>query len=320
MACGGTALLTGCGGSQARFVPPGNIQAARAASSRSWMAPQSKSSDLLYVSDTNGRIYVYSYPAGKLVGELTGLTAPAGLCSDKAGNVFVTDTIGQGILKFAHGGKKPITGLYDVGYYPDGCAVDPATGNLAVTNYSAISGPGSVALYAGAKGIPKLYYDSAFSLYFFCSYDAHGDLYIDGVNNGTTQTEFAELPSGSSNFTNITLDRTVGYPGAVQWDGKYVAIEDASTDIVYRVKVSGSKGTTVKTLHFKGQRGDLLVQFWIDGSTIFMPYGTMYRQIRTVGLWPYPAGGSPVKAWHVTGATELYGVTLSRATRALPSR
>ncbi|MBV8067686.1 MAG: hypothetical protein JO113_06895, partial [Candidatus Eremiobacteraeota bacterium] len=140
-----------------------------------------------------------------------------------------------------------------------------------------------------------------------------GNLFVDGVNSGTTQTEFAELPKGSTSFTDITLDQKIHYPGAVQWDGKYIAFEDTFDDMVYRVKVAGSRGFAVKSLRFKGQRGDLLVQFWIAGSSILMPYGSFYRTIHSVGYWPYPAGGKSEKVVHVPDAAELYGVTLSVA-------
>lgn len=313
--CATAALLSGCGGSPGTLVPNQSASAARAPSSAlSWVAPQAQSSDLVYVSDNSGAVDIYSYPGLARVGTLKNFAGPAGLCSDSAGHVFVTNTIGEDIIEYAHGRKRPIRTLSDFGYYPDGCAVDPTTGNLAVASYSNVTeGPGSVAIYSGAQGSPTIYTDSAFALYFFCTYDDRGNLYVDGVNNGTTQMEFAVLRNGSSSFTNITLDRSIGYPGAIQWDGKYVAFEDTSNDVVYRLKIAGSKAFAVKSAHFKGQRGDLLAQFWIAGSSIFMPYGSFYRTIHSVGYWPYPAGGSPKKVVHVPDAAELYGVTFSTA-------
>jgi|HubBroStandDraft_4_1064222.scaffolds.fasta_scaffold143965_1 hypothetical protein len=311
---GGVAVLAACGGSHAVLAPSSSADAPTALFGQSWMAPQAKRSDLLYVSDNAGRVYVFTYPAGKLVGTLTGLKAPAGLCSDTAGNVYVTNTIAQGILEFAHGGEKPIGGLFDQGYVPNGCGIDSVTGNLAVMNYSTtFGGPGNVAVYTGAHGYPKFYSDPSFNSYLFCTYDAGGNLYVDGVNSGTTQTEFAELPTGSSTFTDITLNRNISYPGAVQWDGQYIAFQDASTDVLYRVKVSGSNGTVVQTVHFKQEHSDLVAQFWIAGSTIIMPFGTQHRRAKAVGFWPYPAGGAPTTVLHAPGSTELYGVTLSLA-------
>lgn len=318
--CVSAALLTGCATSQTSAgmpngLPPSAARPLHAVPERPWMAPEARREDLLYVSDNNGRVDVFSYPTGARVGTLSGFAAPAGLCSDKAGHVFVTDTPGQDVVEYAHGGKNPIATLSDFGYYPDGFSVDPTTGNLAVTNYSSElkNGPGNVAIYTHAKGSPTSYTDQAFNEYFFCSYDDRGNLYIDGVNSGTTQTEFAELPAGSGSFTDITLDHRIGYPGAVQWDGRYVAFEDVSSDVVYRVKVEGSQGTVVRTAHFRRQHADLLVQFWIASPTIIMPYGNVYRSMREVGFWAYPRGGSAVKTLRVAGATELFGVTVSLA-------
>jgi hypothetical protein len=318
--CASAAMLTGCGTSQTTVgipsgMPPSAAWPSRAPLERPWMAPEAQSDDLLYVSDNNGHVDVFSYPAGTRVGTLSGFKAPAGLCSDKRGHVFVTDTPAQDIVEYAHGGKKPIATLSDFGYYPDGCSVDPTTGNLAVTNYSSKlnNGPGNVAIYAHAKGSPTSYADPAFNEYFFCSYDDRGNLFIDGVNSGTTQTEFAALPMGGSSFTDIALDQKIGYPGAVQWDGRYVALEDVSSDVLYRVKVEGSGGTVVRTSHFRHQHADLLVQFWIAGPTIITPSGRIYRSSRSVGFWPYPRGGSATKVLQVAGATELFGVTVSLA-------
>jgi hypothetical protein len=61
----------------------------------SWMLPNAKKKDLLYISDSfpygSNDVFVYSYPKGKLVGKLTGFNEPSGNCVDKAGNVFITN-------------------------------------------------------------------------------------------------------------------------------------------------------------------------------------------------------------------------------------
>jgi len=302
------ALAAGCGGSQAGLTPSGSP------AQGSWVDARAAKSDLLYVSDDAKNVYIYSYPAGAHVGTLTNLLGPAGLCSDNAGHIFVTNTIGENVLEYERGHEKPVTELSDFGYNPDGCAFDPTTGNLAVANYGTPGGgPGSVSIYAKASGSPSVYQDANFGPYFFCTYDPHGNLYVDGVNVPSTQTEFAELPNGSSTFTDITIDRTISYPGAVQWDGKYFAIEDIFHDVVYRLKIAGAKASVMQTVHFKRQRGKLLVQFDVANSAIFMPFGTLYRQIHDAGAWPYPGGGAPTKVFNVKRSTELYGVTLSAA-------
>jgi hypothetical protein len=311
-------LAAGCGGLQtpASLPPAPQQRAAHAAHSgrvASWMNPDAMKTNLLYVSDDQGSVDVFSYPDGKPMGTLTGFTGPSGLCSDEKGDVFVTDTGNGDIVEYAHGATQPLATLFEFGVYPEGCSIDRTTGNLAVTNFgSNPSGPGSVAVFDRAQGAAHLYTDPNFNVYLFCGYDNAGNLYIDGVNSGTTQALLAVLPQGSTSFTDLTLNRSIGYPGGVQWDGKNLAIEDVSTDTLYRVKVSGSSGSVVGTTHLSA-RSHLLIQFWIQGRTIVVPYGTLNREVKKVGFWPYPAGGSPAKSIGVRKAAELIGATVSLA-------
>ena len=54
------------------------------AARKSWMLPEAKSEDLLYVANVY-TITVYSYPKGKLVGTLKDFYKPYGECVDKIG-------------------------------------------------------------------------------------------------------------------------------------------------------------------------------------------------------------------------------------------
>ena len=315
-------MLAACAGSQLSGATPASLATVAGTSAlsgpaRSWRSSATQNGDLLYVSDTNGKVYVYSYPAAKLVGTLVGFKGPGGLCSDRAGNVYVVDTPAVAILKYAHGGKKPIEVLHVYGYYPQGCSVDATTGDLAVANYASNPqlGPGSVTIFRKGRGMGKSYQASSFNEYFFCSFDAKGNLYVDGTNAGTTQTEFAEMPHGSTSLTDITLKQNLGpFPGAVQWDGKYVALADGTTGELYRIKVTGSTGTVVGTSRFKGDRSTLLAQFWIAGNTIVVPYGVVKRTVKKIGFWRYPAGGAAAKSIQApAGAAELFGATVSVA-------
>jgi hypothetical protein len=72
-------VLAGCGGSQPPVGAPGAMPqtsalATHADLGKSWMAPKAKSDDLLYIAagPVDGRVYVYTYPKGRLVGTLTG--------------------------------------------------------------------------------------------------------------------------------------------------------------------------------------------------------------------------------------------------------
>ena len=70
----------------------------------------------------------------------------------KKGNVFVANTNADDVLEYPHGGTKPSETLQDLpNYYPSSCAVDPVSGDLAVTN-QAISGTGNVVIFRHATG------------------------------------------------------------------------------------------------------------------------------------------------------------------------
>lgn len=268
----------------------------------SWMLPDEVRKNLLYVSDqSTGDLDVFDYPRGIMVGRITGLPEPQGLCADKRGDVFVTTFADQEILEYAHGGTSPIATLTNSGEYMEGCSVDPKTGNLAVINFETTShGPGGVSIYAKAKGNPTVYSDSALLLGYQLGYDNASNIFLDGLDSNRN-FEFAELPNGSSSFTQISLNVSIGTPGGVQWDGKYVAVGDAKGGEIYQTNGAGGQieGTTTLT------GADGVFQFCIDGKTVAGAnvYGT------TTEVWTYP-GGSTDK--QISGFTGPFGVAISK--------
>src|ERR1700678_2232910 len=108
--CVAVALLAGCGGSQPPIGALGAMlqtsASATHADGRSWMLPEAKSEDLMYITNAY-TVTVYSYPKGKLVGTLRHFLRPLGECVDQTGNVFIANGAGQ-VFEYAHGGKKPI--------------------------------------------------------------------------------------------------------------------------------------------------------------------------------------------------------------------
>ena len=246
------------------------------------MAAAAKKNALLYVSDVGtGDVYVYSFPQGALVGTLTGFTRPAGLCVDTAGDVYVTDLFASHVLEYAHGGTHAIATLKDPGEDPGDCAFDPTTGNLAVANVSTPnSRPGDVLIYTGAKRKPKVHKDPDISYYEFCAYDDEGDLYVDGINGG--EFALAEIPSGQMQFTNITLDESIEFPGALAWHGGDLAVGDYESKLIYEFSISGGTGTEVRATHLK--RASFPIGFWIHGSTAIGPNDDSAN----VMFWRYP--------------------------------
>lgn len=268
---------------------------------QSWMTkPALAGGALLYVSDAvSGDVNVYSYKGqkiGVMVGQLTGFKQPDGLCSDGK-HVWVTNTNNQTVDEYAPGGTAPIDVLQVGNYYPVGCAVDPTSGDLAVTDISSTSNSaGNIAVFADAQGLPNYFHSGNVYYYYFCSYDGSGNLWFDGQANATgTPFAFAELAKGDSIGNAVPLNQVINFPGAVQWDGKSISIGDqlasSGESVAYEFRMSGSTGTRTHVTPFKGSKD--VVQFWIDKRTTadFGPDAGAAQ----VGVYKYAVGGMPIQ-------------------------
>ncbi|HLY03847.1 MAG TPA: hypothetical protein VKR56_15280 [Candidatus Cybelea sp.] len=303
-------LLSGCGSAQPSEAPslvPKTVANASPVAARSWIRRGSSSGDLLYASDNGGVIWVFSYPQGILVGEVQlNETGYGSLCSDSEGDIFVPEDSPQPeILEYAHGATQPIATLSDPDAEPYGCAVDPTTGNLAVTSLEGPSGQtGSVAIYKGAGGNPETYSAPDFTYYTFCGYDDSGNLFIDGSRTNL----IAELSFNSSTFADIWLNRHAA-SGQVQWDGKYITLADIGRESIYRITVSGSEGKIVGHTSVKGATLRHPWQSWIEGGSVIRPQGKLGNQI---GFWKYPAGGKAYQVVKVPNKrADISSVTIS---------
>src|SRR5579863_489115 len=79
---------------------------------------------LLYISDwATNEVFVYDYDSRAQIGKLDGFKQPSGECVDSKNDVWITDFRASDVLKFGHGGSKPIETLQTTGH-PIGCAVD----------------------------------------------------------------------------------------------------------------------------------------------------------------------------------------------------
>ena len=309
--CLSAALLAACGGSQPPIGAPGAIPQSHVATgladrSGSWMLPEAKSEDLLYVA-TGDNVYVLSYPRGKLVGSL-GIVGN-NLCSDSKGDVFVPSG-GYTIFVYSHGAISPVRKLAD-GDIPLGCAVAAITGNLAVTNEG--SGAGEVAIYPNAQEPSQWYRDPAVGTYGLCGYDDQGNLFFTGTG---TANVLAELPKGSSGFTNYTLDNTFDAYDSVQWDGKYITLSNPTTHAIYRLQFAASSFKVVGTTHVHHWQsaydgGWPYIQTWLQGASFIAQSSSLAE----LGLWRYPKGGNVNKVIgpFKSGSVNIYGVTVSLA-------
>jgi hypothetical protein len=109
--------------------------------------------DLVYIADeVADAVDVYSYPQLKRVGRIRS-KAPVGDCVDNLGDVWIVNGGNQTVVEYPHGGvtsiqRLPLGKPVDTNF--QGCAVDPSTGNLAVT-------AGVVYVFPHAKSPAKKY-------------------------------------------------------------------------------------------------------------------------------------------------------------------
>lgn len=302
-------LLAGCGastGTAVRSIP--FTAAVRGPAHGAWMEPNAKHGDLLYVA-TGDNVYALSYPHGRLVGALG--VAGNDLCSDAKGDVFVASS-GYVVLEYAHGGTYPLQTLHG-GDIPLGCAVDPRSGDLAVTQEA--SGAGEVAIFADAKEPATWYRDPEIGTFGLCGYDDRGNLFVDGTGSGSF---LAELPRGSSEFRNYSLESKFAAYGDVAWDGAHITLSNPTTGFLYRLRFAKASFKVVGTTHIKG---------WVNSYSGHFPYiqtglanGTFIAQssaVAELGQWRYPGGGHARRTLgpFETGNVNIYGVTLSAARR-----
>jgi hypothetical protein len=207
-------MLAGCGASsQSTAAIPQGSSAIRRANQHG----RSGSGDLIYVAAI-GKSYVLTYPQGKLIGTID--VGAADACTDNAGDVFLA---GDQIEEFAHGGTSPIAGLSTPGA-PFGCAVDPASGDLAVV--FARTGGNDVAVFPNARGSATLYTSNLNS--YWCGYDNQGNLFVDGIGQGGA-AGLAELAKNAQSFEILSITPHIqGVFNRVQWDGSYLTVEAQS--------------------------------------------------------------------------------------------
>ena len=193
------------------------------------MDPAAAGKPLIFVSDAaNGVIDIYPQ-AGKnqkMVGQITGLTQPQGITTDKNGDLYVANTNSSDVLVYA----PPYTGapkmtISDAHEFPADVAVSSA-GVVAITNICDAPkcrlNTGNVVLYAkgSTKSCATVSYSAFnFTRVMFAEFDSTGVLYIDGMNSGY-QTSFGLVTGGcnATSITNLNYVYTVSFPGGIQID------------------------------------------------------------------------------------------------------
>lgn len=302
------AALAGCGtggsGAAASSVPAASrasASLARFAHVGSWMSGNLSGDELLYMA-LGQTVGIYSL-AGKMVGQLDGFEGVAGLCSDPLGDVWVT--YGGSLLEYAPGGTVPIAQLYTT-EEATACAVDPTTGDIAVTQNSLELNEGSVVVYTDIYSTPQTYTNSALKVYEFCTYDSQGNLFVNGARSLRKGTVLAELPRGGATLAVVKMDEGFKKLGGLQWDGQYLAIGDSLKHVIYQMSVSDGKATTISTSHFHDWRGmnfKTIEPFAIANGEIVLSFSD-----RQTGFWKFPAGGNTIRRMMVVGGAKAFSI------------
>ena len=104
-------------------------------SDASWVLPEAKSRDLLYITRPY-HVEIYTFPQRRKVGVLSiDSELLYGECTNAAGDVFVTDA-GYGAYEYRHGHTAVIASIYNPIYDSHACSIDPLTGDLAIASFS----------------------------------------------------------------------------------------------------------------------------------------------------------------------------------------
>ncbi len=340
------ALLTGCSGASmaptpaqpatalspaGTQLPPGRTLAHASkyrSGELSWMSPDAKRRDLLYVSDLGtGDVDVYSYPKAHLVGMLSGFIDPGGLCTDGQGDVFITDEIVHRVFEYAHGGTNPIATLNAPGRLVVACSVDPTTGNVAVNTADA---PGVMLVFTKDSPAPTVYAPLGGDFAYPPAYDNAGNLFFEAATSTrhhTQRTALAELAAGSTKLTQVSLSQKIHYPSTVAWDGQYLAVGDANylnhhvaqagVLGMYRVQIAGTQGTVVgsaELLPASGCKDSSVVTFSLvtgSKSSVATKVIAGAENCSVVELWKYP--GAHEVSRTIAGFEEPLGAVISAA-------
>jgi hypothetical protein len=303
--CAAAFLIAGCGGPPAaNALPPSTGQTAAtknvppADEEKSWMDPRAKRLDLIYVANSNGNsVSVYAWNSRKLVGVLEDIYEPMGLCSDTSGNVWIVSSYHGRVLKYAHAATKPSqvlkvddddTDLYD-------CAVDPTTGNLAVTDWGYDWFKGYVLVYQRASGEPVEYTGSNLWYYYSCAYDDKGNLYADGWDAYVSDIfSIGELHKGGARFENLSLHPTIKplLLGGMRWDGARLAVGDMGSLYEYTVKGRSATMSGYTPLTSEWLSGAFAIRTFASGAQTVVAADSAGNP-SAVQYWPYPKGGTP---------------------------
>lgn len=275
------------------------------------MSPAAKTASLVvYIADGQ-EVKAYAYKSHALVGDLLVEGADT-LCSDKAGDIWVNASgrNGSQMLEYPPGGMQPIAALFS--YPPEGCSVDPKSGNLAVVTWGDSTGKQNLEIYEHAQGLPKTYSYGAFQGWNYCAYDDNGNLLIQGYapdgQGGDRIVIYAELQNGRKKPIAVNIATTDAGGAGVQWDGKYFLVGYNYDNIMHRYSVHDGQASEIGQVQLQdGQQH--LNGFWLHHDTLIADLDVEFENYSVAGF-PYPQG-SPEQNDFVPDVYHPYAITVT---------
>jgi hypothetical protein len=293
---------------------------------KTWVSPDVlRNPRLLFISDPGaGNVDIFTMPALALKGQITGLSVPQGMCSDsRTGFVWVADTGALTMQEYDRNGTLLNT-LDDPAGFPGSCAVDPTTGNLAVTDIVDFTGNGTVLIYAGSTGPPSQQLRNPdMLLASFAGYDGGGNLYVDGFDTFGNFILSESTPGSGALSTLTVTGGALFWPGMVQWNivaGDLVVgdqtCNNTPTTCLYSMAVSGPNASITGVTNLQDSSGNPICDM-AEGvvgrlgkmSAAGSSYNACTGDPNSVDRWHFPAGGLPTNS--TTGIVDPAGAALS---------
>ncbi len=279
---------------------------------KTWISPDLRNAPrILFVADDDtDDVYLFTMPAMVLKGTITGFEEPQGMCTDKSGNIWITNTETFQLFQYSRTGTLLKT-LDDEDGYPVGCAVNRKNGDVAVSNIINASGalPGNVVVYANGSGSGTVMTNPNQSEYFFPAYDGSGNLYVDGFTTETYTYLLSECSSGSGSCHSLSLSGgSLFFPGGLNWDrvnnnlvaGDQECNEEAAS-CQYQMTISGSTATITGSTPLNNTDG---TGCDVDQGAL-APFSRYFAGgciaegspgVSVAARWAYPAGGDPTNS------------------------
>jgi hypothetical protein len=281
----------------------------------SFFNANAKGKHLVFGADGVSNVYIYlqNDKNQKMVGQISGLTYPAGLASDTGGDLYVAGNDTVPVYAPPYTGAPKST-LNDPGYYSQAVALSP-TGVVAVTNFcnapSCSTGTGNVVFYAQNSTTPcATVADPNFATPLYDAFDEKGNLYITAISADGGHT-IGEI-KGNCKAKKIALLATsngIGAIGGIEVDkADRIAIlgkGGSNYDVldVYKAPKNGSLGNPLSVTEIVTPALPIDFAFSASGADVYTA-----EEESTGGLlnsYDFPAGGSAENSITIGTGTPL---------------